>query len=109
MTDATQGEDKLLICVDCHAQFAFTARDQAFYQQRGYQAPHRCRDCRDKRKSTRSASGAACASGAASSQAQFKVTCATCGLETTVSFNPNPDRPVYCRSCYLNRLKSRPS
>jgi CxxC-x17-CxxC domain-containing protein len=43
-------EDQVLTCVDCGVQFDFSARDQAFYQERGYQAPRRCKTCRDKRK-----------------------------------------------------------
>ncbi|HET8843927.1 MAG TPA: CxxC-x17-CxxC domain-containing protein, partial [Ktedonobacteraceae bacterium] len=27
-------------------------------------------------------------------------TCASCGAETTVPFQPREDRPVYCRECY---------
>jgi CxxC-x17-CxxC domain-containing protein len=46
-----QGQDKMVTCVDCGVQFTFSARDQAFYQERGYQAPRRCKTCRDKRKS----------------------------------------------------------
>jgi ATP-dependent RNA helicase DeaD len=29
-----------------------------------------------------------------------EVTCSTCGTDTTVPFQPNPSRPVYCRECY---------
>ena len=50
MPDSPQGSDQTLVCVDCGAQFTFSARDQAFYQERGYQAPRRCKTCRDKRK-----------------------------------------------------------
>jgi len=45
-------QDQLVTCVDCGAQFSFSARDQAFYQERGYQAPRRCKTCRDKRKNS---------------------------------------------------------
>ena len=41
MPDAPQGSDQTLVCVDCGAQFTFSARDQSFYQERGYQAPRR--------------------------------------------------------------------
>jgi len=129
-------QDKLLTCVDCGAQFVFSVRDQAFYLERGYQAPRRCKTCRDKRKTSphqilgpqggsgagpanaQSAAGAASAAkfsqpgGAVPPPAedgkqrdQFKVTCSGCGAETTVPFKPDPNRPVYCRTCYLNRRK----
>ncbi|MGI8643104.1 MAG: helicase-related protein, partial [Thermomicrobiales bacterium] len=29
-----------------------------------------------------------------------EVTCSTCGTDTTVPFQPDPSRPVYCRECY---------
>lgn len=119
------GQDKLVTCVDCGAQFTFSARDQAFYQERGYQAPRRCRTCRDKRKSGGPGGGGTPLTGGATGarptahgnfhppepavppgQNQFKVTCTGCGQETTVPFKPDPNRPVYCRTCYLNRKKS---
>ncbi len=28
------------------------------------------------------------------------VTCATCGVDTAVPFQPDPNRPVFCRDCY---------
>src|ERR1051325_10105770 len=114
-----EAADKTLTCVDCGAQFTFTARDQAFYQERGYSAPRRCRDCRDKRKSASggvptmkdrgshghsdATAGAPAAAGGPSS---FKVQCSGCGVETTVPFKPDPTRPVYCRTCYLSRRKT---
>ncbi|HEY3325421.1 MAG TPA: zinc-ribbon domain containing protein [Planctomycetota bacterium] len=125
MSDATG--DKTVTCVDCGAQFTFTARDQQFYQERGYQAPRRCKTCRDKRKSSGSgnfASGAPSgnraqtppggmatrgsgdAAGQGPAHSQFKVQCSGCGTETTVPFKPDPNRPVYCRTCYLNRRKT---
>ncbi|MGE5708398.1 MAG: CxxC-x17-CxxC domain-containing protein [Bacteroidota bacterium] len=30
----------------------------------------------------------------------FRVTCATCGVETTVPFEPVAGKPVYCRACF---------
>src|SRR5260370_129423 len=107
MPDSMGLQDKDVTCVDCGAQFSFSARDQAFYQERGYQAPRRCKTCRDKRKSgalpqggIRQPSGAghsehmrAAAPGAPSHE-QFKVQCSGCGVETTVPFKPDPNRPV---------------
>ncbi len=31
---------------------------------------------------------------------QFDVTCAECGVKTTVPFKPTGERPVYCRDCF---------
>ena len=34
-----------------------------------------------------------------------KATCAECGKECEVPFEPKADRPVYCRDCYMKRRK----
>ena len=47
-------EDKTLVCKDCGKEFIFSAGEQEFYKDRGFEnEPTRCRDCRDKRKRTR--------------------------------------------------------
>lgn len=33
----------------------------------------------------------------------YPATCAACGKETEVPFEPKEDRPVYCRDCYMMR------
>jgi CxxC-x17-CxxC domain-containing protein len=33
----------------------------------------------------------------------FPATCAACGRETQVPFQPRGDRPVYCRDCFQQR------
>lgn len=44
-------EDKTLVCRDCGAEFVFTAGEQAFYAEKGFQnEPSRCKACRDARK-----------------------------------------------------------
>lgn len=119
-------QDKQLNCVDCGAQFLFTARDQAFYQERGYSAPRRCKTCRDKRKAGGPGGGGSqdysggggggnrresapmmddSQPGAGGNREQFKVKCSACGIETTVPFKADPNRPVYCRTCYGARRK----
>lgn len=46
--------DKTIKCVDCGVEFVFTARDQEFYQEKGFtNEPKRCRTCRDKKKAER--------------------------------------------------------
>jgi CxxC-x17-CxxC domain-containing protein len=36
----------------------------------------------------------------------YTVTCADCGAETTVPFEPREGRPVYCRDCYAKQRQS---
>ena len=47
-------EDKTLVCQDCGPEFVFTAGEQAFYKEKGFDnEPKRCKACRDKRKTQR--------------------------------------------------------
>lgn len=39
------------------------------------------------------------------SEGQFEVTCSSCGKQTTVPFEPEEGRPVYCKDC-LAKIKS---
>ncbi|HHW09455.1 MAG TPA: zinc-binding protein [Firmicutes bacterium] len=87
--------DKTLKCKDCGQEFVFTAGEQSFYQEKGFQnEPSRCRECRDSRKRERE-------SGAP--RQLYDVTCADCGVQTQVPFQPRGDRPVYCRECFAAR------
>lgn len=37
-------------CRDCPTEFEFTAGERAFYEEKGFQPPRRCKPCRDARK-----------------------------------------------------------
>ena len=64
-------EDKTLVCKECGNEFVFTAGEQEFYAERGFQnEPQRC------------------------------AVCAACGGEAKVPFEPKSDRPVYCSECF---------
>ena len=94
-------EDKMLTCKDCGNEFAFTAREQQFFAEKGFQnQPQRCRDCRQAR---RSQSGDGSRSGG-SQRPNFETVCAACGVNTTVPFRPRGDRPVYCRTCFTAQV-----
>ena len=44
-------EDKVLVCKECGQEFVFSAGEQEFYAERGFQnEPQRCKPCRDARK-----------------------------------------------------------
>jgi CxxC-x17-CxxC domain-containing protein len=90
-------EDKTLQCRDCEQEFVFTAGEQEFYAEKGFQnEPTRCRECRDARKRERDSSGRSNGQG----RQLYTVVCADCGVETEVPFQPRGDRPVYCRDCF---------
>ena len=53
----TEYKDKTIKCVDCGSEFIFTARDQEFYQEKGFtNEPKRCKACRDKKSRKKSKS-----------------------------------------------------
>ena len=90
-------EDKTLICKDCGQEFVFTAGEQAFYAERGFEdEPQRCKPCRDARKQSR---GQATGEG----RQMFDAVCAECGKPCKVPFQPRNDRPVYCSECFSKR------
>ena len=101
--------DKTLACVDCGAEFIFTAGEQEFHASRGFSnEPKRCPDCRRARKSSRDDGGYGGGGGGYSSgpKQMYPATCANCGRETEVPFQPRGDRPVYCRDCFQQRSPS---
>ena len=83
-------QDKTLTCKDCGAEFVFTAGEQEFYAEKGFQhAPQRCKACRDAKKNA-----------AKAPREFFTTVCAQCGKEAKVPFQPSNDRPVYCSECF---------
>ncbi|MBA2706290.1 MAG: zinc-ribbon domain containing protein [Gemmatimonadaceae bacterium] len=47
--------DEMIQCRDCPTEFLFTEGELAFYVEKGYQPPKRCKPCRDKRKNQQAA------------------------------------------------------
>ncbi len=91
-------EDKTLACRDCKQDFIFTTGEQAFYAEKGFEnEPARCPVCRASRKQRGN-------SGGRTERRMFDVTCSGCGCETQVPFNPTNDRPVYCRTCFQDKM-----
>ncbi len=92
-------EDKTLVCKDCGKEFAFTAGEQAFYPEKGFQnEPTRCKSCRDARKASR-------ANNTGDTREMFETVCAECGKPTRVPFIPKNDRPIYCSECFAARRR----
>ena len=88
--------DKSIQCSDCGTTFTFSASEQELFQSRGYtNEPKRCPSCRQARKSERNDS-----SSYGAPRQMFPATCADCGKETEVPFEPRGDKPVYCSDCY---------
>ncbi len=94
-------EDKTLVCKDCGKEFAFTAGEQAFYAEKGFQnEPTRCKSCRDARKASR-----ANTTNAGDTREMFETVCVECGKPTRVPFIPKNDRPIYCSECFAARRR----
>ena len=84
-------EDKTLVCRDCGKEFVFTAGEQAFYAEKGFQnEPTRCKACRDARKASRSGE----------TREMHDAVCAECGKPCRIPFEPKNDRPIYCSECF---------
>ena len=100
--------NRLLVCRDCQQEFVFTTGEQEFYESRGLtNAPSRCPACRAEHKAqgeTRSWSRSE-RTGVRSERPMYAATCANCGRETQVPFQPRTDRPVYCPDCYQDRRR----
>lgn len=91
-------QDQTLKCKDCGKDFVWTASEQEFYQQKGFQnPPQRCADCRQAKKAALRAN-----------RQMFKTVCADCGKECEVPFQPKDNRPVYCNECYPKHKQDRP-
>jgi len=85
-------KDKTLVCKDCGQEFVFSAGEQEFYAEKGFQnEPMRCKECRVSKKQ------------ALRENREMHVTvCASCGKEAKVPFIPKNDRPIYCSECFAN-------
>jgi CxxC-x17-CxxC domain-containing protein len=91
-------QDKTLTCKDCGADFVFTAGEQEFYAEKGFEnEPARCRECREAKKRSREGERQT------TQKEMHEVVCAECGVHTQVPFKPRQDRPVYCRDCFTNK------
>lgn len=91
-------QDKNLSCKECGVDFAFTASEQAFYAEKGFQnEPSRCPSCRAARKQQ---TGGRSNSGFRQQREMFDAVCSACGVTTQVPFKPTAGKPVYCRDCF---------
>ena len=85
-------EDKVLTCKDCGKEFVFTAGEQEFYAEKGFEnEPKACKECRiQRRRQPRE-------------KVSYDTVCAECGQPTTVPFIPKNDNPIYCDECFKAR------
>lgn len=90
-------EDKTLVCKECGNEFVFSAGEQEFYAEKGFEnEPQRCKDCRDARKRA-----------SRETRVMYDAVCADCGADCQVPFKPREDRPVYCSDCFAKRKEEQ--
>jgi CxxC-x17-CxxC domain-containing protein len=109
-------QDKTLTCVDCGSPFTFTAGEQEFHASKGFtNEPRRCPTCRAARRSSGGGSYSGGGGGGGGSYSSsyggqrefFSATCAACGREARVPFQPRGDKPVYCSDCFRTQSAGR--
>ena len=84
-------EDKTLVCKECGNEFVFTAGEQEFYAERGFQnEPQRCKACRDARKNA-----------ARGPREYFTATCARSKMPSNI--------PVFCSTERLTLQNTLPT
>lgn len=93
-------EDKTLTCRDCGEEFLFSASEQQFFADKGFQnEPSRCPACRAARRAAQNPNRG--------ERQMYEVICDGCGVTTQVPFQPRGDRPVYCRECFERNRQSQ--
>jgi CxxC-x17-CxxC domain-containing protein len=94
-------QDKVLKCIDCSANFVFTAGEQLFFHDKQFKnEPKRCKSCKTKRVAVL---GPVAQSGQGTNKVETRTVCSQCGKETTVPFRPTQGRPVFCRECFQHK------
>jgi CxxC-x17-CxxC domain-containing protein len=97
---AMEFQDRTLKCIDCGADFVFTAGEQLFFHDKQFRnEPKRCKACKAKRVSVL----ATPVSRLARTKVETHAVCSQCGKETTVPFRPTQGRPIFCRECFRER------
>lgn len=95
--------DTPIRCIDCGEDFTWTAGEQAFFRDKGLtNPPKRCKSCKQA-KNERLAAITAAQEAGIKQRIEVAVHCAKCHSYTTVPFYPSQGRPVFCRSCYLEK------
>ena len=102
-----QFNDRILTCVDCRADFIFTAGEQIFFFDKQFKNdPKRCKPCKSRRSGLAAVANGTGPVAAGLSRTETRTECSECGIETTVPFKPTQGRPVLCRQCFQMKGKA---
>ena len=95
-------QDETLVCRDCNNEFVFSASEQQFFADKGFQnKPSRCAACRAARRAQNGGNTAS------APRQMYEVICDGCQQPTQVPFQPRGDKPVYCRECFAAQRAAR--
>ena len=87
--------DRVLKCVDCNAEFVFTAGEQFFFREKQFKNdPKRCKVCKVKRGSK------------VRVRTEIQAIRYICGTSTTVPFKPTLGTPILCRPCFQGQRRT---
>lgn len=97
-------QDATINCAACGGSFLFTASEQGYYAERGFQFPKRCRPCRQTRRRSRNAgpsgiSGALPSVRAFQPRETFEANCVGCGDDMRIPFRLQG--PPRCPTCFI--------
>jgi CxxC-x17-CxxC domain-containing protein len=96
-------QDKVLTCIDCRAEFVFTAGEQMFFHDKRFtNEPKRCKTCKSKRVAVLTAAPSP-RDARHYTRVETRATCSQCGKDTTVPFRPTQGRPIFCRECFTQK------
>lgn len=91
-------KDKNLVCHDCQKLFLFSAAEQHFFEEKGLtNLPKRCANCRLSARYKRNGENL---------EKLHDTDCVRCGARTVVPFEPDSDKPVYCRACFIENREA---
>src|SRR5207247_9798580 len=83
---AMEFQDRILKCIDCSADFVFTAGEQLFFHDKQFRnEPKRCKACKSKRVSILGMPPAR-QPLQGRTKVETQAVCSACGKETTVPF-----------------------
>src|SRR5438270_11482173 len=96
-------QDRTLKCIDCGADFVFTAGEQLFFHDKQFKhEPKRCKTCKTKRLT--SVGAVPVKQGLPMrQQVETSAVCGRRGNEAAVPFRPTQGRPVLCRERFRAR------
>jgi RecJ-like exonuclease len=88
-------QDKVLKCKECGKEFTWTAGEQQFFADKGFNnKPTRCKDCRKLNRQKVEAE-------------YFKIVCSNCKQVGEALFKPSdPSAEIFCKKCFEEKFLS---